>query len=283
VTRNLPGSRERETRIEASTTLQCAPELDAGASLPLRGLTTRYTGQVGTDLGGPGVEFHSERAYRLGDPAKRIDWKRLARSGELSTIEFRQERAANVVLLVDAREKAYRAPDDESENAVERSVGAAGQAVTALLDSGDRVGIAAVSPTDCWLGTGAGRDHERRARELLASAPAFAPVPPEEPFYPRIGFERIRRRLDDDAQVILFSPVCDDGIARLARRLDAHGHLVTVVSPDPTAEGTAGRTLAAIDRRNRLSGLRRAGLRVVDWGDEPLANAVTRAARGWER
>ncbi|MEF8780668.1 MAG: DUF58 domain-containing protein [Haloferacaceae archaeon] len=283
ITRNLSGSWERESRKDVATVLRCTPSLDAGTELPLRGLTSRISGRVGTDLGGPGVEFHSERSYRHGDPAKRIDWKRLARTGDLATMEFRQERAASVVLLVDAREEAYLAPEPGSEHAVERGVDAAGRALTALLSGGDRVGVAALSPTECWLSPGTGRAHRRRAMELLADSPALAPTPPGDGFYVRPAYRRLRKRLPDHAQVILFSPACDDGLARLARRFDAYGHPVTLVSPDPTATGSAGATLATIERRNRLSRLRGAGIRVIDWGDEPLATAIAGARRGWRR
>lgn len=274
---------ERESRHETETTLICIPELTTGAALPLRGLTTQYTGRIGTDLGGTGVEFHSERQYRSGDPARRIDWNRLARTGQLATKEFRQERAATVVLLVDARKEAYRAADEGGENAVERSVDAAGHAATALLESGDQVGLAALSPTDCWLPPGAGRDHRQRIRNLLAENPAFGSTPPDETLYPRSAFRVLRRRLPADAQVLLFSPACDDTITRLARRFDAYGHLVTLVSPDPTTDETAGMVLAAIERQNRLSQLRRSGIRVVDWGEDSLASAVADARQGWLR
>ena len=57
---------------------------------------------------------------------------------------------------------------------------------------------------------------------------------------------------------------------------------VTVVSPDPTAERTAGETLARLQRRLRCSRLREAGLRVVDWPPgEPLGAAVETARARW--
>ena len=58
VARNPSGSRERDDRIEAegATTLRCTPELEASTSLPLRGLTTVYSGRVPTDVGGAGLE-----------------------------------------------------------------------------------------------------------------------------------------------------------------------------------------------------------------------------------
>ncbi|WP_432764816.1 DUF58 domain-containing protein [Halobaculum limi] len=283
IARNPSGSRERDARLDATgtTTLRCAPELEASGSLPLRGLTTVYSGRVPTDVGGSGLEFHSTREYRHGDPAKRINWARYARTGELSTSEFREERAATVVVCIDAREEAYRGPNPESPNAVERSVEAASQAVPALLDTGDRVGIAAFGPGDCWLEPGVGDDHAARARELLATHPALAPTPSDERFLATSWVRRFRRWLPSDAQVIFCSPLVDDYAVTVARRLDAYGHAVTVVSPDPTADDTTGHRLARIERANRVSRLRSAGLRVLDWGDEPLATELARASARW--
>jgi len=281
LSRNPAGSRERETAFDAPTTLRCTPELGAGADLPLRGLTTQYHGRVSTDVGGSGVEFFATREYRRGDPLRRVDWNRRARTGELATLELREERAATVVLLVDARDEAYRAPESSAENAVERSVEAAGEVFTALEAGGDRVGVAAMASGDCWLAPGAGTDHARRARDLLATHPSLAPLPTEELFYPSLWLRRLRRRLPGEAQVLLFAPLTDGYPVTVARRLDAYGHLVTVISPDVTATDTAGRKLARLERQGRVRELRGAGIRVVDWGEDPLAAAVTSARRSW--
>jgi uncharacterized protein (DUF58 family) len=283
ITRDAAGSRERTTELATPTRIVCTPELSAGGDLPLRGLTTVYHGRVPTDVGGSGVEFHATREYRRGDPIKRIDWNRRARTRELATLELREERAATVVLLVDARESAYAASDPDADTAVEASVEAAGQAFTALLDGGDRVGIAAFGPRDCWLPPGAGTAHAARGRETLATDPALAPTPSGDRFYRSLWLRRFRRRLPADAQVLFFTPLLDDDAASLARRLDAHGHLVTVLSPDVTAGDTPGTRLVAFERRDRLRDLRAAGIRAAEWGDRSFPVAVARATERWSR
>lgn len=283
IVRNTSGSRERTAVVSASSTLRCLPTLAASSDLPLRGLTTPYAGRVATDVGGSGLEFHSTREYRQGDPLSRVDWNRYARSGELSTISFREERAATVVLLVDSREAAYRAPDDETPNAVERSVDAVGEAFQALLGSGDRVGIASYGPEECWLAPATGSEHRAAARRLLADHPAFGVSPSEEAFYPSISLRRLRRRLPSDAQIVLFSPMTDDYIPSVAERLDAYGHQLTLISPDPTAEGSAPNRLARLERDTRLRRLRSHAIRVVDWAERPLAVELKQATRRWNR
>lgn len=281
IARDASGSWERTAEVPCETTMRCAPSLDASADLPLRGLTTPYQGRVATDVGGPGLEFHATRQYRHGDPLSRIDWKRYARTGELSTTQFRQERAATVVLLVDCREEAYVAPDENAANAVERATDAAGQAFSILLESGDRVGLASFGPEECWLPPATGEVHRARAKELLTGHPAFSVTPSEGPFFPSFQLRRLRRRLPGDAQLIVFSPLSDDYITSVVRRLDAYGHLVTVVSPDSTADDTPGHRLAREERRGRIRALRGAGIRVVDWGERRLAVELARSTRRW--
>ena len=281
--RGLTGAIERETRVAAteSTRLTCVSSLSTGVPLPLRTQTTQYTGRVPTDTGGPGTEFHAVREYRPGDSLSRIDWRRAARTGEFATVEYRQEQAATVQLVVDTRAEAYVGPEDEP-TAVERSIDAAGETFTSLLATGDQVGLTAFGPVDTWISPGAGDDHRARARHRLATDPAFAPTPPEQPFFATIRFDGLRRRLSPETQVVLFSPVTDEYILSVARRLDAYGHRVTVVSPDPGDPGTPGRALARAERDVRLSTLRGAGIRVVDWGDESLAAAIAAARTRWQ-
>jgi uncharacterized repeat protein (TIGR01451 family) len=283
IVRNASGSRERSVEVAAGTTVRCLPSLSSTVDLPLRGLTTPYAGQVATDVAGTGLEFHSTRRYRHGDPLSRVDWNRYARTGELSTLSFREERAATVVLLVDSRKEAYVSPDEEARNAVERSVEAAGEAFSALLSTGDRVGIASYGPRECWLAPHTGERHRAEARQLLGSHPAFSVAPEDEPFYPSIALRRLRRRLSADAQVVLFTPVVDDYLVTVAKRLDAYGHHVTVISPDPTAAESPGHRLARVERDARLRELRGGGLRVLDWGDRPLAVELARANERWGR
>jgi uncharacterized protein (DUF58 family) len=283
VARDPSGAIERRETVHTETTMRCEPELAATADLPLRGLTSQYAGRVETDVPGSGLEFASIREYRHGDPIRRIDWNRRARTGELATVQFREERAAAVVLVVDTRSEAHVAPETGAETAVERCVDAASVAFSALLDSGDRVGLASFGPNECWLEPSTGADHRARARRLFATHPAFAPTPPTAAFFPSVAVKRLRRRLTSDAQVIFCSPLTDDYAVSVARRLEAYGHAVTVVSPDPTATHTLGARLARLERDLRLRDLRRTGLRVVDWRAEPLAVALERAESGWSQ
>ena len=282
VARDFSGAIETDVKLDCETTLTCVPKLGTTVDVPLRAQTTQYTGRVTTDTGGSGVEFHATREYRPGDPLSRVDWNRMARTGELTTVEFREENAASVVLVIDTREDAYLARGEGERSSLQQSVDAAGKILTTLLDSGDRVGVASFGPETCWLAPGAGQDHQTRVRTLLATHPAFAPVPSEHVFYPTTRLKWLRKHLPASSQVLYFSPLCDDYGPEVARRLDAAGHLVTVVSPDPTSEETPGQRFARARRRHRIGHLRASGVRVVDWDtDEKLGTALAKTSRRW--
>lgn len=282
--RNFPGTLERVEDVpvtgDAAVTYDVSRVMER--SVPVRGQTSRSVGRVVTDVGGSGVEFHSVRQYRTGDPLNRIDWSRAARGEGLATLQFREERSATVVVLVDTRREAYVAPETDAPSAVDRSVLAAAEITSALLDSDDQVGLAALSPRQCWVSPGSGHARRTRIQEALANADAFDPRPPDQAFKPAIRLSSIRKRLPGVAQLIVLSPVCDDELLEIVRRLQASGHPTTVISPDATGGATPGRTLARIERDLRLSKLREAGVRVVDWDPaDPLALSLTTAGRRW--
>jgi len=284
---------ERETRLRAATSIRAVPPALSSDALPLQDLTTPYTGRIPTDAGGDGVEFHATREYRPGDPLRRIDWYRRAKTGELGTLEFREERAGTVVVLVDARQVSYLAPAPGARHAVERSVDAALQSFSTLLGTGDRAGVAVFGRGGAWLPPGAGDEHRARGRELLTTHPAVSAVPPDEGTYEgllpdrRAGLraqriDRLHARLPDNAQVLAFTPCCDDYAAGTVRRLEAYGHPVTLVSPDPTSGRGPGERLARLERRDRLAALRREGIRVLDWPhSESFAVTLERARARW--
>lgn len=276
VARDLSGAREVETTVAADTELDCTA---TAADSPLRNQTLDQVGRIVAKDGGSGVEFYRTREYRSGDALHRIDWNRYARTGDLTTVEFREENAATVVVLVDARRVAYRAATDEP-HAVAYSVSAAEQLLASLHRDRNLVGLAAFGRESCWLDPGAGRTHRAKAQRLLATHAAFASTPPTEESDHDEQVEQLRMRLPDAAQVVLLSPLCDDAIVETARRLDAYGHRVSVISPDVTADGSVGQRLAGVERENRLSALRKAGLPVVEWEPKtPLVAALMNRPR----
>lgn len=263
VARDLSGAHEYRLSVADDTTIDCeAP----GSTPPIATQTTLRSGQVVGDRRGLGVEFDHTRPYRHGDPLDRIDWNRYAARRVLTTTQSRAERAATVVIVVDARCAAYRGPEG-GLHAVGRSVIAAEQLFAGLVGNRNLVGLASLGAEPCWLSPGTGREHFLRARERLGSHEAFRADPPATEVEPPMDAQltTLRVNLPSNAQILLLSPLCDDAVADAARTLRARGYAIQIVSPDPTAADTIGRRLAAVERSHRLALLRRSGIRVVDW------------------
>ncbi|MDZ7701783.1 MAG: DUF58 domain-containing protein [Halobacteriales archaeon] len=273
IARDASGARERETTVAAETTMTCVPRLaPTRLAVPLRAQTARFTGPVPTDVGGSGVEFFATREYRPGDSMARVDWNRVARTGELSTVEYRVERSATVVLVVDARHEAYVGGAD---HAVERSVAAARELASSLLAAGHQVGVGAIGAEDCWLAPSTGEAHAAAIERLLGTHPAIPPTAPDGALIVARRVRELQRRLPSSAQLFVLTPLADDYIATLIARLEANGNAATVVSPDPSADDTPGRRLARVERQGRIDRLRGAHVPVVDWAPgRPLAAAI---------
>jgi len=297
-------ARTLDAPAEGDRQLDCRVSV---ADVPLRRQTTAHSGMLPTDSGGPGIEFHSTREYQRGDPANRINWRRYAKTGELSTVNYRERRAAAVVLAVDAREVARATAHSGTPSGASLSTYAAARAVEPLETAGHRVGLAVFGVDDpvtggadpAWVPPGTGDAHHARIATVLDAAAegrrgdgtseAVAASEREAVDAPeaaadgggldgagRVG--RLAERVSPGTQVVVCSPALDDLPVALTRRLAADGHRVTAVSPDVTATDTPGRTLAATERALALADLRATGARVVDWSpDEPLASAVSRA------
>jgi uncharacterized protein (DUF58 family) len=282
VARNLSNSTEQELLVDAETTVTAVPRpRPVQAPIPLRQQPTQYAGRAPTDSGGEGIEFHTVREYRPGDSMSRIDWNRRARTGELTTLEFRRERATRVVILVDVRPEARVGDALDSADAVERSVGAAQRIVPALLAEGHQAGIAAFGQQESYLAPDSGTSHSQRCRDLLATDPVFHErTGPDE--QRRFWVRHLRRRLPDNTQLLLFSPLLDERAIRAVREFEAYGYPTTVISPDPTTTATSSHRLMRARRSLLMTDLRQAGVPVLDWApSESLEEILEReVARG---
>jgi uncharacterized protein (DUF58 family) len=286
IARDVSGEHEVETEVEAADEIEC---LHAPSEPPVDGATDPFPGRVLTDASGAGVEFDHTREYHPGDARSRIDWRQLAKTGSLATLEFRQERSVAVTVCVDARAVAYRGRPGEP-HAVSHGVAAARELLESVWDLGERAGLTTLGGPDCWLPPGRGSDHAERARKLLLTHPSLSPRPPEEDRTrgaddaEPVPFDRLRPRLDRNAQLFLLTPLVDDEIVGFALEQAARGQSVTVVSPDVTSGDSPGERLASVERRNRIDRLHRGGVRVVDWDpSKRLRKSVAAAQDRWRR
>ncbi|ADQ69394.1 hypothetical protein C499_12515 [Halogeometricum borinquense DSM 11551] len=259
-------------------------------------------GTVPADSGGSGLEFHSTREYRSGDPLSRVDWRHLAKTGELTTVEFREQQASRVAVVADAREPMRAVAGPGRPTAAElcayaalrthRTLTADGHdvAATALgLDSVEFPDAVAVGPDGLpWP------DGPREAEAMFDAASVAAAETATtatdggvvDSDSERRGVSRDSRaatvaatldaRLASDARIVLFSPLLDDYPATLARALRRRGRSVAVLSPDVTGRETPGLALASLDRTRRRTALERTDVTVADWTPErPLDDSLS--------
>jgi uncharacterized protein (DUF58 family) len=296
VAENVSGTARFRADVTIDARLSCDHTTDA---VPLSNQTTPFEGRVPADAGGTGTEFYATREYRAGDPPNRIDWNRYAATRDPTTIEFREHRAAEVLVVLDADSpgNVRRSPTADPETLGQS---ASREIVTRLLAANNAVGAARVDRFDTRaFGRRATIDYLRpladdlqstRIERLFAteiddigSALNSGPFPEESGGMDRCvrfkhdGADRVVRSLPEETQVIALTPLLDDRqVDTLARFLSA-GHDVTVAMPDVLPDTPGGR-IDGLDRADRIDSLRRRGAVVLPWNpEEPLSIALARS------
>ena len=277
-----------EPSVDGATALRCRR---GSGEVPLTRGSLPRVGTQPTDSPGPGTEFHSVREYRPGDDIGRIDWRTLAKTGDLSTVNFRETRAAKTVLIVDGSATARRARGAGYPTGAELSAYAADRMCVGLLASGNRVGLTALGidetavevalPSDRhdrpWVPVGddpATRTRVDSVLEAVIDADEAEPKPSETDGGRRLDPTDLRARFPSRANAVVATPLLDDEPIELIEAL-ADDHPIVVVSPDVTGAETLGGRMAGIERRLRIRRIRTAGATVIDWSTtEPLSAAL---------
>jgi|AntDeeMinimDraft_5_1070356.scaffolds.fasta_scaffold01438_5 uncharacterized protein (DUF58 family) len=307
-THSLSGSVTDTVEPPAAGDARLAATLDP-EEYPLGQQTTGVAGELSTDRAGEGLEFHGIRSYQPEDPMNRINWRQYARERQLSTIDYRQEEAVEVVVAVDARASTRVARNETAPTGTELSVYVAGEVIGGLLQNRNQVGAAvlgvdgrqlpavdAAGEQFAWVTPGSDREARTRITSVLDAAAAtvrpetIAEKTTQEPTgddgdaavtdseLPVVDPLEIVRRIHTRIQVVLVTPLCDEYPIDLVRQLRSTGHTVTVYTPDVTARTTPGGQVATTQRTLRVTELRRLGVTVVDWNPgEPLTAAFERS------
>jgi len=187
--RSLSGG-QTVTRVvpaDGDTTLSCVnPLTDA----PLRNTTLLRAGTHPADTGGEGLEFRSTREYQPGDSLSRINWRGYAKTGELTTVSFREERAIRTVLVVDARPNGRVTPRPGNPTGTELC-SYAGERLYETLRAADvstsvsAVGLdddsdVPVGPAGIAWASGDASDADSLARQVFAAVQSDAADPTAE-------------------------------------------------------------------------------------------------------
>jgi uncharacterized protein (DUF58 family) len=205
------------------------PALMAVAS---RVAQTVAQGLHGRRRAGVGETFWQFRAYRPGDPATMIDWRKSARTERLYVREREWEAANTVWLWVNPSDSMVFRSTLASESKQARALLLCLALAMLLVNGGERIGAFASG-----MRPSTGRNAARRLAEHFIGQIAGDDNPS---LPPRMSVERF-------SNIVLFSdffePVADvaSRITAIAAR-DIHGHLIQVVDPAEETLPYKGRT-----------------------------------------
>jgi uncharacterized protein (DUF58 family) len=276
------------TVLPAPAQLSVIPTYRPLRQVPVRALRTLgFTGPIPARQGGAGVDFFSVRQYQPGDPFRRVNWRAMARYGDIPyTTEFEQERITDIGLILDVRRKAL--PTFANSSLLEHSVEATAALADTLLGDGHRVGLLRYGQSVDWIFPGYGK----RQRERILRALAGAALSDSQAFASLNYFPT--RLFPARSQLIFVSPLLP-GDDPMLLRLRAVGYAVMLISPDPIQFETShlppfrllstAHRLAQIERQLLLRRLRQGGIMVVNWPvdralDEMIRSSVVPGAPG---
>lgn len=222
---------------------------------------------------GDAVEFAGVRPYAAGDRPRRINWAVSSRRDELHVNQQSADRAADVVVLLDALSQT--GPDGDTT--LDRVVRGAASAVRAQLRRADRAGIVALGSRIRWLRPDLGERHFYRIVEAVLDVW-------RAPGYRRPDVTRIPPpALPPGALVLVFSPLLDEDAIELIRDLRERGFAVAVVDvlrEEPPADPRDRKAMLALrlwrlDRAALINRMADLGIPVAPWdGRAPLDTAL---------
>lgn len=167
---------------------------------------------------GPGVEYADIRPFVPGDQLRAVNWPVSARRRQLHVTQRLTDRAADVVVLIDA----YRQPAGPASEATERVVRGAAQVVQTALRHSDRAGIVALGDNrPRWLGADIGQRQFYRVLDTVLGA--------GDRFENTTGTLAPRAAVPSGAIVIAFSTLLDTEFALALIDLRKRGHIVVAV------------------------------------------------------
>ncbi len=277
--RNVSGSRDTTASVDETSTLICRYPLDS-APEPRDAL---LAGSVTSDEPGEGVEFHSVRDYRRGDPLSRVDWRRFAKTGDLSTVEFHEEMSLDAVVVLDGRTPCFQAATEIHPDAVEYGVYAVERLYAAVSATGGKAAVSVYSlagslpPTTEIPASQVSDVLESRVADLRDDV--YTWVGGDVDYATEEYVQAVDEELYDRMQVFIVSPLIDEASSEVVRGFSACGRDVTVVSPDVTWGDDPAPYIEGFHRRRRIRGLRSVA-DVVDWDvRRSLDEAVQEAGR----
>jgi uncharacterized protein (DUF58 family) len=247
---------------------------------------------------GVGVQFLGTRPYIPGDDLRRVNWKTLAHRDQLVINLYEGERAAEVTVVLDGRDRVYH--EIGGRDLFEQAVRACASLCDSAIGDGHRTALLLYGERLEWVVYGSGRRHlegilQGLARAKLGYSEAFADLG-----------NLPARLFPSGSSVIIVSPFAP-GDEQALGMLRARGYDVLALVPDPfpparteqpAAAWHEGRTnysvqtktplwlasrFMAIERELLLRVLMSAGVRVALWDVNNALAPLLKSAWGRRR
>jgi len=238
------------------------PGLAATGFAPSGNVSTHQFGVNRSVFSGRGMEFDESRVYQPGDDVKTIDWRVTARTGEVHTKLFREERERPVFILLDCRSMMHFGTRVRF-----KSVLAAHIAATLCwvgVDGGDRVGGFVLDQRGLrdYLAT---RSRSRMLTFLRAMSEASYPMDPAPAS--ELSLSRAVRRMrhvcrpGSLAFIISDYSDLDDMTLAEIKRLSVHAHVTNILLYDQLEEHLPSRGDYRISDGEHVASLEQLGTR----------------------
>jgi len=217
---------------------------------------------------GGGMDFCSIRDYIKGDPLRRINWKLLAKRGELMVNEFEKEAISDVLVIIDAREVSTAGTT--SCNPLEYAVKGASSLFRYFIAQKDRVGLVIYGSRVEVVPQGCGGRHLDDLQAHLTYLEGKGSITFGE------AMTIVQPYLAPGTAIVVISPLeFDPTLTAKAVELWSMGHPLIILSPVPfqfervaTGRGDPKFELLRFERCNFMDTIRSYGIEVVDWTPE---------------
>jgi uncharacterized protein (DUF58 family) len=236
----------------------------------------RRIGEHTSRAAGDGIEFAGVRPYLAGDRLRDVNWSATSRRGQLHVNQRAAQRAADLVVMIDA----FSEIGPRGESTIDTAVHGAAALATAYLRTGDRVGVVTLGGILRWLGPAPGERQFYRIAEMVLELRYESAVVPDLARIPRTA-------LPPGALVVLFSPLLDARTLGAVADLRARGFSLVVVDvlrhePEVTGRARLGELalrLWRLDRDTLRAGLMGSGTPVIVWAEDDELDAALAPVR----
>lgn len=279
--RDMLGLFKKQVNLALSNHLFVLPKTVKLPNVAIRPRRTRvYPGLIRARKGGPGVEFFGVREYQPGDSLRWINSRASARNMNTWYVnEFEQERAIDVGLILDARQRTNLNIDGTS--LFEHTIQATTTLADTFLSQGNRVGLFIYGGYLDWTFPGSGKIQRERILQALARAE----------LQDSLIFQKLEhlptRLFPARSQLVFISPLQLEDLDDLIK-LRAHQYPLLIVSPDPIdfevkelkhdRHIALAARIAHLERIYLFNQLRQMGVQLFEWQvDTPFHEAAQMA------